>query len=76
MCGEIETAICSQRESTTGDFSIARIGDTSLNAIDHIFLFFACLGRNRDLQLAIGVERAALLAFLVAAVRIRLVRPF
>ena len=73
---EIEAAVGRQREAVARDFAIPLVGDARLNAIDHVLLLRVDLGRDRDLQLAIGVERAALLSLLLAAVRVLCARPF
>ena len=66
--GQEEAAVGRQREAVTRDFAIARVGHARLDAIDQVLLLAVDLGRNRNLQLAVGVERAALLALLLATV--------
>ena len=71
--GQEEAAVGCERESVTRDLAIAGIGDARFNAIDQVLLLAVDLGRNRDLQLAVGIERAALLLFLIAAVGVAFV---
>ncbi len=49
-----------------GNFAIAGVGDARLDAIDQVLPLAINARRNFDLQLAVGVERARLLALLLA----------
>ena len=77
MGGQIETAVGRERESVTGDFAIGLVGDARLDAIGQVLLGLVVdAGWNGDLQLAIGIERATLLGFLLAAIGVSVARPF
>ncbi len=69
-----EAAVSGEREAVAGDFAIARISDARFDAIDQVLLLAVDARRHRDLQLAVRVERAALLRLLIAAVTIVILR--
>ena len=66
--GQEEAAVGRERETVSCNFAVAGVGHARLDAIGHVVLLAVDLRRNRDLQLAVGVERAALLALLFATV--------
>ncbi len=57
-----------------GNLAITFVGDARLDAVGQVLLLGTDLRRNNDLQLAIGVECAALLGLLLTAVSIGVTR--
>src|SRR5664280_928963 len=68
--GQEEAAISRERETVSRNFAVAGVGHARLDAIGYVVLLAVDLRRNRNLQLAVGVERAALLALLLPAVSV------
>ena len=65
-----KAAVRRECKTVSRDLAVARVGHPRLDAIGQVLLLAVNLRRNRNLQLAVGVERPAVLALLFSAVRV------
>src|ERR1035437_819923 len=68
--GQEEAAVSGERETVSRNFTVAGVGHPRFDAIGHVVFLAVDLRRNRNLQLAVGVERAGLLTLQLSAVSV------